>query len=168
MDKRREKLVFQVYYTDLNGIRKQKVSKMFKTKQECKSYESEFILNVNLQTENKTSIIFNTVYVEWLDFKKQQIKSSTYYGLKKVLNKNILSYFKNFKMSDIKLNNINIWIETLNNTTFSINYKNSLIGYLKEILNYAKDIYSFDNRIITKIQKFKNEEVNIIKKKIVK
>lgn len=157
---------FKCYYTDMYGNRKQKVSKMFKTKSEAKENENEFLVNIKKQDETDHNISFENVFNEWLMKKKSQVKSTTYYGIKKNTIKHILSYFKNFKLHSIKTNSLLLWKKELEKNKFTISYQNTIIGYFTEILEYAKNNYEFDSKIISKLHKDKIEIVKNIKETV--
>lgn len=92
-------------------------------------------------------------------FKSRVVKPTTYYGLKKKLDKNILEFFKKYKLNAIKLNVIVEWMSWLDKKGTTKKHQNLIIGYLKEILTYAKDNYEFESKVITKIQKYRIDEV---------
>ena len=155
---------FRSYYTDIRGNKKQKESKLFKTKFEAKEAEIEFLSKIKNSDNIDKSVMFDTVYKEWLELKRHTIKSSTFYGLKHRTDKYILNNFMFIKLHSIKLNIINDWINSLNENNVSLEYINTIITYLKEILIYAKDNYDFDNKIVSKIYKYKIEKVSCSKK----
>lgn len=163
--KDKRKYYFKVYYKDIYGKRKQYKSKLYKNSTECKNAERKYLIDIKNKTNNNENILFKSVFNEWLEYKKNSLKSSTFYGLKTTLNKHILPYFCNYKIHDIKLNTINNWTKEFNKKNYSISYKNNIIGYLKEILIYARDLYNYDMKIIMKIQKLKEEETKITRKK---
>ena len=144
---------FRCYYTDMYGNRKQKESKLYKLSSEAKEAEREFLNNVEKKDITDNNISFENVYNEWLLIKKRVIKCTTFYRLKKCLNKRVLSFFKKYKLHTIKMDTINKWYSYLESTNTSEEYQNSLIGSFKEILTYAKDNYEFDPKIISKVQK---------------
>ncbi len=144
---------FRCYYTDMYGNRKQKESKLYKLSSEAKDAEREFLNSIEKKDITDTNISFEDVYNEWLLIKKRVIKCTTFYRLKKCLNKRVLSFFKKYKLHTIKMDTINKWYSYLESTNTSEEYQNSLIGSFKEILTYAKDNYEFDPKIISKVQK---------------
>lgn len=143
---------FKCYYTDMYGNTKQKKSKLYATKKEAQEKEIEFLFKVKTVDETDRDILFTTVYLEWLNHKKQRVKITTYYRIKKATEKHILPYFSNFKLHCIKTNSIYEWIDNLTTKGISLEYQNKIIVFLKEILEYAKDNYDFDNKIVSKIQ----------------
>lgn len=160
------KWYYMVYYTDIYGIRKRKKSKLFMTKTEAEDAESEFRIKIKSTDEVDYNIKFETVYNEWLAYKKTQVKSTTYYGIKKNTKKHILEFFKDFKLHSIKTNTILMWKEELEKNIKTINYQNAMIGYLIEILEYAVNNYEFDRKVLSKLHKNKNESVRNVKENI--
>ena len=144
---------FRCYYTDMYGNRKQKESKLYKLSSEAKEAEREFLNKVEKKDEINNNITFEDVFNEWLLIKKRIIKCTTFYRLKKCLNKQVLSFFRKYKLHSIKMDTINKWYIYLESTNISQEYQNSLIGYFKEILTYAKDNYEFDAKIVSRVQK---------------
>ena len=56
--KDKRKWYYRVYYTDMYGNRKQKVSKMFKTSNEAKEAESQFLVTIKASDEFDLNISF--------------------------------------------------------------------------------------------------------------
>ena len=160
------KWYFMVYYNDMYGNRKRKKSKLFLTKSEAEDEESEFRLKIKLGDEDDINISFEALFNEWLDYKRTQVKSTTFYGIKMNTTKHVLEPFKKFKLHSIKTNNLLLWKIKIENEVSTINYQNTMIGYFIEILNYAKDNYNFDSKIVAKLHKNKNEIVNKKKENI--
>lgn len=150
---------YKTYYTDMYGKRKQKVSKMYKTKKEAKDAERDFLNIVQYEDIPDYDISFESVYNEWLDYKKSQVKSTTFYARKKRANYHIIPYFKDYKLHSIKVNSINNWKNKILDLEISLEHKNRIITDLKEILEYAKDNYNFDIKVISKLQKYKIESI---------
>ncbi len=150
---------YKVYYTNMYGKRKQKVSKMYKTKKEAKDAERDFLNTTQYEDISDYNISFQSVYDEWLDYKKTQVKSTTFYARKKRANHHILPYFKNYKLHSIKVDSINNWKNKILDLKISLEHKNRIITDLKEILEYARDNYNFDIKVISKLQKYKIEAV---------
>lgn len=150
---------YRCYYTDLYGNRKQKVSKMYKSSHEAKDAERAFLEAIALCGETDSNISFEKVFCEWITYKKNQIKSSTHYGLKRRVYKYIFEYFKKYKLHSIKTNTIMEWNNQLfNMTDISLKYKNRVVSEMKEFLKYAEQNYDFDIKIGAKLQKKKEEK----------
>lgn len=147
--KDKRKYSFKIRYKDLQGNTKQYLSIKYKLQSEAKEAERLFLLNV--KNENSNIIIFNDLYVSYINFKKQIIKKSSIYGIEKRCKKHILNYFKNIKLDSITIDKINIWKLELDKTIEAVSYKNSLITNLKSILKYGVIYYNFNQNILSKI-----------------
>lgn len=150
------KWYYRTYYTDMYGNRKQKVSKLYKTKLEAKEAESEFLINIKTNDETDLNISFESVCIEWLHYKKQLVKYTTFYGIEKKVKKHILSVFKKFQLHSIKTNQILLWKESKEkDKKLSPESLNKIIGYFQELLEYARVNYEFDIKVCGKLQKNK-------------
>ena len=148
---------YRCYYTDMYGNRKQKQSKMYSTKKEAKDAEMEFLSEIRSTDEIDYNISFENVYNEWLQCKMSQVKITTFYGIKKMLDKHIFDYFSNFKLNSIKLSNLNNWKKELLEKKLCISKTNKIISYLKELLNYANIYYSYDLKIVNSLMKIRDD-----------
>lgn len=148
------KWYYKCNYTDMYGNKKQKKSKMFLTKKDAITSESQFLIKCKTNNEVDLNISFEEVFKEWLQYKKQFVKYTTYYGIEKKMNKYVLKVFKNFSLHSIKTNNLLLWKKSLiDNNSICDNTVNKIIGYFQEILEYARINYEFDIKIAYKLQK---------------
>ena len=153
------KYYYRCYYTNSYGKLARKKSKMYKGRLEAKRAEEDFLMRVATRDEIDYDIMFETVYNEWIIIKRRSLKSTTAYSLSVKLNKNILEFFRNYKLHNIKINTILQYYQWLKNKSFSIEYENMVISYLKDILSYAKENYEFDKKVVSSIQRSKVEVV---------
>lgn len=146
---------FRNYYINIYGERKQYESCKYLTKKEARENERLW-LNKSLQQDfTNTQIEFINVFEEWIQFRKMQLKETSYYSLVHRTDKYIKSFFKKYKLHSIKTNIINLWYKELEKYDYSLDYKNKLIGDLRDFLKYARDNYDFDNKVIAKLQNYR-------------
>lgn len=155
---------FRCSYTNINGIRKRKKSKMYKSRVAAKKAEDEFLLSVATADETDFDVMFEDVYNEWFTIKSRTIKETTSHSIKCKINVNILSFFKPYKLHSIKTNIVFQWLALIDNKACTNDYKNLLINYFKEILIYAVDNYDFDKKIVSKIEPKKDNEIRKVKR----
>lgn len=155
---------YKCQFTDRYGNRKQKKSKLFLKKDDAKAAERRFLESITMIDEVNYDVSFEQVYYEWIEYKKQAIKSTTYYSTLKKANKNILEELKGYKLKSIKENVLMSWRQQLIEKNISEGYQNTIIGYMQEILAYAVDNYDFDKKIANKLRKRKIEAVQRKKK----
>ena len=116
---------FDTYYLDIYGNKKEKKSKYYRLRKEAEAAERDFLRNCNNNTEENDPS-FESVYLEWFEFKKKSLKSTSAYRLKSSLNKNILLFFKKYKLHSVKINIINNWLNYLSNVG-KLEYQNKII-----------------------------------------
>ena len=151
---------FATYYTDIYGNRKKKISKLYLKSSEAKKAEHEFIQKSKSHDIINYDVRFEIVLNEWLNYRKSQLKSGTFYRMKKVVQKNILTFFKNFKLFDINITILSKWQEQIYNKSVTPKHKNLIISYMQLILDYAIDNYDFSKKTRSKLQKVKIETIN--------
>lgn len=98
---------YRCYYTDMYGNRKQRESKLYSTKGQAQEEERIFlstIVNFGIDKENAN---FSEVCNNWLEFKKEKVKSTSFYGITKLVGKHILPFFVKYKINYIKIEDIN-------------------------------------------------------------
>lgn len=155
---------YRCYYIDIYGNKKQRESKKFKSKGEAIKAEAEFLTSIKNANELDINVSFTTVYDSWLEYKMNKVKITTYYCLKKKIDKHILDFFKDYKLHSIKLNILNNWKKHLIAKNLSINTINALIGYLVEILKYANIYYEYDIKLANYLTKVRDDSPKQIKK----
>lgn len=147
---------FRCTYEDINGNKKRYKSKMYFSRQDAEDEESNFLLKVKVHDRHE-NIPMKILIDEFLFYKKRSIKSSTYYGLETYINKHIRPIFNDKKISQVKANTINLWLEDIESKNFNIKYQNKLIGLMRDIIKYAKDNYNINSKVLTLLQSVKDE-----------
>lgn len=155
---------YRCYYTDLYGNRKQKKSRKFKTKTEAQIAERTFLLGKEKDNEIDRNVYFSTVYNNWLEYKKNKVKSTTFYCIKKKTDKHILNYFIKYKLYSIKMNVLNSWKNDLMEKNLCTSSTNAIIGYLNEILKYSNIYYEYDIKLSHCLIKIRDDSPKIKKK----
>lgn len=155
---------YRCYYTDLYGNRKQKKSRKFKTKTEAQIAERTFLLGKEKDNEIDRNVDFSTVYNNWLEYKKNKVKSTTFYCIKKKTDKHILNYFIKYKLYSIKMNVLNSWKNDLMERNLCTSSTNAIIGYLNEILKYSNIYYEYDIKLSHCLIKIRDDSPKIKKK----
>lgn len=155
---------FRCSYEDINGNKKRYKSKMYFSQDEAKDAESEFLIKVRNHDNIKKDVLFKDVFNEWLFYKKRNVKTSTIYEIEKIAKKHILCDFENSYIN-ISESSLNLWLEKIEASNYSIKHKNKIIGMFREMLIYAKTYYKVNDKLIAKLQSIKDERP-ILEKKI--
>lgn len=144
---------FREYYIDQYGVKKQYRSEYYIDREKAEEERAKWLLQLKIDNDTSLNISFKDVYEEWYVYKSMTLKCTTAYKLKKSLDKNILNYFKIYKLNYIKMNVITLYYNYLQKQNLSPKYQNKMVGYLKELLTYASDNYNFDRKVLSKINK---------------
>lgn len=103
------------------------------------------LLNLR-QITNEEKITFKKLAEEWLLYKKHQIKESTYFRYKYILNKYLFNIFDKMSVAEIKNLNINLIVDKLLEIYNSKTVRN-IIGEFKSILSYGEKKYKINLNI---------------------
>lgn len=130
-------------YTDpITRRRKQYKRRGFKSASQAKKAEDKFIYNIN--NKPKTDLKFSDVVVLYLTNRESRIKEGSLYDITKRIDKHILPYFANFKMTEISYEHIEAWQQDLLNERVAKRntpYKNATLiniqSQLSVIFNFA-------------------------------
>ena len=112
---------FRCTYEDINGNKKNYYSKMYATQNEARDEEGKFLLKIKTHDKHD-DVLMKDLINEFLFYKKRSIKSSTYYGIETYINKHIRPTFDDKKISQVKINTINLWLDKIQNKNFNIKW----------------------------------------------
>ena len=111
----------------------------------------------------KRAVFFKSEINSWLLFKKNTIKSSTYYKYNYLIQKYILSFFKNKNIYFFLNYDFNAYIEYLTNI-LSAKTTKDVIAIFKSILKYIERKYNIDYKLdLISSPKSEQDEVKILK-----
>lgn len=133
-DKKTKKWYYRVYYKDLQGNNKQKWSKNFNLKKEAQVAEMEFINKIK-NNDYSSNITFKELWLNFLDFKKDKVKITSYESIKK--KETYFTTLYNIKMVDYNISHFNQWKEEIIKKDFSTTYKNNIYKTLRAVFNYG-------------------------------
>ena len=150
-DNKRNTWYFRVYVTNKSGIRVQKTKSGFKTKSLCKQAESNFLINYEEKNDN---ILFLDLYKIYIKSKEQNLKFQSFRTLKNRFEKQIIPFFKDYKINNIKAIDYIEWKNLILNKNYSYTYNSSLHQAMVNILNFANNFYDLEENIAKKVGNF--------------
>lgn len=139
----------------LNGKSKLYTSKCYSTRKEAMAAERDFLASVTKKEINLSTMTFQELYEEFVDYKKDKVKLSTL----RISEQNIrqLTEFLNLRIKDIKLDHYLAWRKRINALDLKDKNKNGYYKLLKAILNYGTKWHDFNfTPIYSKMEKFHN------------
>lgn len=130
--------------TGKDGTIHQKRLSSHKTKRDAQYAYEDFIAAYNAENLSTLpeehideELTFETLYHEFLAFKKPRIRETSYYDLMKKTDNKIYPFFKDYKIANITPATILEWQHTIEKYSFK---------YQKNLFQYLSAIYSFGER----------------------
>ena len=160
-DEKTGKWFAKFYYTNWQGIKKQKWKRGFATKKEALGFERDFL---EKQSANP-DMTFQNLYEIYMEDMAARLKQSTLLTKKTVLQTHILPFFGNKPINEIKASDVRRWQAKLMSSpnNYSQTYLKKINTELNSIINYAKRFYDLDTNPCGKagtIGKAKAEEMD--------
>ena len=160
-DEKTGKWFAKFYYTNWQGIKKQKWKRGFATKKEALGFEREFL---EKQSANP-DMTFQNLYEIYMEDMAARLKQSTLLTKKTVLQTHILPFFGNKPINEIKASDVRRWQAKLMSSpnNYSQTYLKKINTELNSIINYAKRFYDLNTNPCGKagtIGKAKAEEMD--------
>ena len=160
-DEKTGKWFAKFYYTNWQGIKKQKWKRGFATKKEALGFERDFL---EKQSANP-DMTFQNLYEIYMEDMAARLKQSTLLTKKTVLQTHILPFFDNKPINEIKASDVRRWQAKLMSSpnNYSQTYLKKINTELNSIINYAKRFYDLNTNPCGKagtIGKAKAEEMD--------
>lgn len=160
-DEKTGKWFAKFYYTNWQGIKKQKWKRGFATKKEALGFERDFL---EKQSANP-DMTFQNLYEIYMEDMAARLKQSTLLTKKTVLQTHILPFFGSKPINEIKASDVRRWQAKLMSSpnNYSQTYLKKINTELNSIINYAKRFYDLNTNPCGKagtIGKAKAEEMH--------
>ena len=160
-DEKTGKWFAKFYYTNWQGIKKQKWKRGFATKKEALGFERDFL---EKQSANP-DMTFQNLYEIYMEYMAARLKQSTLLTKKAVLQTHILPFFGSKPINEIKASDVRRWQAKLMSSpnNYSQTYLKKINTELNSIINYAKRFYDLNTNLCGKagtIGKAKAEEMD--------
>lgn len=141
-DEKTGKWFCKFYYTDWQGVKRQKWKRGFATKKEALAYEREFL---EKQSANP-DMTFQSLYELYMEDMGARLKASTMQTKKHICKTHILPYFGNKPINEIKAADVRRWQTHLMNSPkhYKDTYLKSINNQLTCMINYAKRFYELN------------------------
>ena len=160
-DEKTGKWFAKFYYTNWQGIKKQKWKRGFATKKEALGFERDFLE----QQSANPDMTFQNLYEIYMEDMAARLKQSTLLTKKAVLQTHILPFFSSKPINEIKASDVRRWQAKLMSSpnNYSQTYLKKISTELNSIINYAKRFYDLNTNPCGKagtIGKAKAEEMD--------
>ena len=127
---------YQVRYVDENGNTRQKKEKNFKSERECRREMNRFLASKGGNTKRE-GVNFQYLFEEykrntWANHSPSTIQTNSF-----IFKLHILPYFKNFLVTQIKLQDVMDFQNKLIEKNLSDHYRKDITAQLKSFMNYC-------------------------------
>ena len=141
-DEKTGKWFAKFYYTNWQGIKKQKWKRGFATKKEALAYERDFL---EKQSANP-DMTFQNLYELYMEDMTARLKQSTILTKKHICETHILPFFGKKPINEIKASDVRRWQNQLMNSPkgYSKTYLKTINNQLTCMINYAKRFYDLN------------------------
>ncbi len=146
---------YRTYANDIYGNRKQYEKGGFKTKREAEKAESDLKL---LDYVSDTDINFEKLWLEYDEHIKLKLKVQSYRSLKNRIEKHLLPYFKDYKLTAITPRVYTKWQIEIEKKNYSYKYNSALHGAMRTILNYAIKFHGLKENVASLTGNFRRKE----------
>ena len=141
-DEKTGKWFAKFYYTNWQGIKKQKWKRGFATKKEALAFERDFL---EKQSANPDMTLQN-LYELYMEDMTARLKPSTILTKKNIYRTHILPFFGKKPVNEIKASDVRRWQNQLMNSPkgYSKTYLKTINNQLTCLINYAKCFYDLN------------------------
>ena len=141
-DEKTGKWFAKFYYTNWQGIKKQKWKRGFATKKEALGFERDFLE----QQSANPDMTFQNLYEIYMEDMAARLKQSTLLTKKTVLQTHILPFFGSKPINEIKASDVRRWQAKLMSSpnNYSQTYLKKINTELNSIINYVKRFYDLN------------------------
>ena len=122
----------QFYHVDYAGIRRRKRKLGFDSKREAEDWKEEFIRKAQANMDMR----FDSFVDEYFEMISHDIRQSTMYTKRHMIDVHILPYFKERKVAEITPLDIKKWQNEIKKKGFSDTYLKTIHAQLCAIFNY--------------------------------
>ncbi|MDR3292580.1 MAG: site-specific integrase [Clostridiales bacterium] len=137
----------------VNGVHKRLSG--FRTKKEA---ESAYFLEKN-KTTVSSGFTVGELYLLYSDYKKSQVKESTFICRTQALRDYVLPYFKNVKIEKLTVTQVISWKNEIDSKPLKFRSKEKIYLAFVNLLNYGVKFHDIPFNIISKVGNFKNTEL---------
>ncbi len=138
-----------VRYTDWTGKRKQKMKRGFRTKKEAQMYEAKFIS----QQQVSMDITLGDFVDVYFNDKDLELSPSSKKNKRHIIEKHIVPYFGNKKMSEITPAEIIQWQKEIQGKNYKPTYERIIQKELTALFSHGRKIYNHSNTACSKVKK---------------
>ena len=146
------KYIWYVWETGLDGKKHKKFSKAYKTEEEAKRAEKEY-LKMSEVFEGDMNMTFKELYTKYYEVQKDIVRYSTLKTYRDRIK--YIGMFDKIKLKDMDAIHYQKWRVEMMKANISNSYKNEIQKFLKIVINWAVKTYGFNmNKFYGRMEPF--------------
>ncbi len=146
------KYIWYVWETGLDGKKRKKFSKAYKTEAEAKRAEKEY-LKMSEVFEGDMNMTFKELYTKYYEVQKDIVRYSTLKTYRDRIK--YIGMFDKVKLKDMDAIHYQKWRAEMMKVDISNSYKNEIQKFLKIVINWAVKTYGFNmNKFYGRMEPF--------------
>lgn len=146
----------KLYYSTLDGKRKQTTKRGFPTKREAKQWENE----QKAAKASDMSVTLKTFVDMYFEDKKGELKERSVRNKRYMIESHIVPYFGGRKMNEIIPSDIIKWQNIMMEKGFAPTYLRMIQNQLTALFNHASRIYNLPNNPCKRVKKMGKADAN--------
>ena len=135
------KYIWYIWETGLDGKKRKKFSKAYKTETEAKRAEKEY-LKMREVFEGDMNMTFKELYTKYYEVQKDVVRWSTLKTYRDRIK--YIGMFDKVKLKDMDATHYQKWRVEMMKVDISNSYKNEIQKFLKIVINWATKTYGFN------------------------
>ncbi|MBQ7140145.1 MAG: site-specific integrase [Bacilli bacterium] len=135
------KYIWYIWETGLDGKKRKKFSKAYKTEAEAKRAEKEY-LKMSEIFEGDMNMTFKDLYTKYYEVQKDVVRWSTLKTYRDRIK--YIGMFDKVKLKDMDVTHYQKWRAEMMKVDISNSYKNEIQKFLKIVINWATKTYGFN------------------------
>lgn len=135
------KYIWYIWETGLDGKKRKKFSKAYKTEAEAKRAEKEY-LKMSEVFEGDMNMTFKELYTKYYEVQKDVVRWSTLKTYRDRIK--YIGMFDKVKLKDMDATHYQKWRAKMMKVDISNSYKNEIQKFLKIVINWATKTYGFN------------------------
>lgn len=138
------------HYYDYTGVRKHKTKRGFKSKDDAKAFESNFLANL----AGDCNMLFKDLAENYLQDCEFRVRPTTMDNKYYIVRKILIPVFGNLKINEITARTVGSWqTDFQRKGTYSDTYKRNIVNMLSEIFYFACNYYDLKTNPVAKVKK---------------
>lgn len=149
-----QKYRVRVNYQDAHGNSKQ-IDRVAYGSESAKALERSLVQELK-ESLPETRMTIKKLYDEYITAKQYEVRETSLNKSKQILNNHVLPYLEDKKLSNVNLQVLQKWKQTIEQCNLSITMRRNIFGEFRAMMNYAVKFGYISSNPLPKVGNFKD------------